>query len=113
MPLFDASCQRCGMPLEQGVRADAKWCSVRCQVAAHRDRRRVRSETLARYDHGRQSEEVRELPQFTLEPRVNAVTLVDDDDVAIAMPFDAFDMDPEPWPGFNGSVGLQSRDHPR
>lgn len=32
-------CQQCGKSLPENSRADRKYCSVRCRVAAHRERK--------------------------------------------------------------------------
>jgi hypothetical protein len=40
-------CSLCGQPLAAGVRADARYCSTRCRVAAHRNPGRVAVESAA------------------------------------------------------------------
>ena len=34
-------CQRCGDPMPDGRREDARYCSTRCRVAAHRAAKRL------------------------------------------------------------------------
>lgn len=43
------TCSLCGQPLAAGARADARYCSTRCRVAAHRNPSRVvEAEPVAR-----------------------------------------------------------------
>jgi hypothetical protein len=108
MSEFTGYCSRCGEELRFDVQSSARYCSVRCRVAAFRDRRRADDDTTA-WLAGKQ----RRATQPVAADHLTDIMAIYESTIPTGPPpagsvyFDFFDLDPEPWPGFNGSTGVR------